>query len=227
VSAYINRVTSHILQLRNLPSTLARFAKHFATGSYEEIELGSKFRDAFGLRKFIIVSTTTGKLLALDSANGGTPVWTKLLPFGSKIEGMGILRQSNAVRGYPPLLGVVVKEGSLYKLLQINGLDGSIRDEAEVFYSTGDIVKLFPVPSGLLATPSFKEVESVLIFEGKDPLMYVSDRGYAGLLPGTCHYSDVRAQIEEKLYFSVFEENAVQGYVVHTVLLPRVSHSNL
>src|SRR5277367_2514890 len=98
LSAYITRLTTHIAQLRDFPSGLMTFARHFATGKYEEIEPGSNHRDAFGLRKFVVVATETGKVLALDSASGGNIVWGRLFS-ETKVRGMWIVRESGARRG--------------------------------------------------------------------------------------------------------------------------------
>src|ERR1700738_855379 len=125
LAAYVDRVSAHIKQLRNLPSGLATFARHFATGRYEEIELGTTNRDAFGLRKFIIVVTTTGKILALDSANSGNVVWSRFFT-NDKVYAMWTLRDSSAIRGHPPLIGFLSQpkgDGDIM-FIQANGLDG-------------------------------------------------------------------------------------------------------
>ena len=213
ISAYITRVQTHIKQLRNLPSGLYAFARHFATGRYEEIEVSSTNRDAFGLRKFIIVATDTGKLLALDSANGGNIVWRKLFDVGSQVYRMWVVRESNAVRGQPPLVGVIlVKQGSYY-FFQINGLDGTIVSHEEFLNGDG-IVKAFSAPGG------FKDND------GRTLIIYISEKGVSGTLP-TSSDTTVFSRLDDKLYYSIQESDAVQGYAFHSVrqFLEYTNHS--
>jgi ER membrane protein complex subunit 1 len=208
LSAYIDRVTTHIKQLRDLPSGLATFARHFATGRYEEIELESTKRDAFGLRKFIIVPTGTGKLVALDSANRGNVVWSRLFDTGSEIHGMWVLRESSAVQGQPPLIGVIVVRHGIYSFIQINGLNGEIVGEEE--FDVGDsgvIVKAFLAPLTLLDENGLRIV------------ICISDKGDVKGLPSTVETTSLLKDISGNLYYSVPESNALQGFVFDTVYL--------
>jgi hypothetical protein len=205
VSAYIDRVTTHIKQLRNLPSGLVTFARHFATGRYEEIEIGSTNRDAFGLRKFIVVATKTGKVLALDSANKGNIVWSRLFDIGAKFHGMWILRESSAVRGKPPIIGMIVENKGIYNFLQIDGLNGKVVEHEEFHYGELDgIVKTFLTPAGIVDS------------EGRRNVVITTKGGVRGL-PFSPSTSSLLAQMADKLYYSVEESNAVQGYVFDSV----------
>lgn len=203
LTAYLNRVQAHIKQLRDLPSGLRTFARHFATGKYEEIESEGTTRDAFGLRKFIIVATDTGKILALDSANHGNIVWQRLFDVGTQIYGMWIIRESNAMRGQPPLIGVVIVKQGMYYFLQVNGLDGTVVDQKE-FLSGEGIMKAFLTPAG------FKDNE------GRRFVIYISETGVTGALPVSTDTSAL-SRLDDKLYYSVQESDAVQGYVFHSV----------
>lgn len=202
LSAYIDRCVTHIKQLQNLPSGLITFARHFATGQYEEIELGSTNRDAFGLRKFIVVATKQGKVFALDSANKGNIVWSALFGSGSNVHGMWILRESNAVRGQPPLIGMIVEEGGVYTFLQMDGLIGKVVDSEE-FHVDG-IAKAFTVPGF---------VDS----EGRRSVVVVTAMGQTKALPSTIDTGSLSAKMSEKLFYSVEESNALQGYTFDSV----------
>lgn len=202
LSAYFTRVKTHIQQLRDLPSGLSRFAKHFATGRYEEIELGSVNRDAFGLRKFILTATTTGKITALDSANRGNIVWSKYFGHAMEFKGMWVLRESSAVRGQPPLIGVLLSDHEACKFLQMNGLNGAIVEEDLCQVDMADIVKSFAAPLGLVDT------------EGRRPIVVVPKYGPAKVLPSGTSLGEF-----EDIYYSVQELDGIQGYYLDPKVL--------
>jgi len=206
ISAYIERVTTHIKQLRNLPSGLFAFARHFATGSYEEIEIESTNRDAFGLRKFIIVATKTGKILALDSANRGNIVWSRLFDVGTKIHGMWILRESSAVRGKPPIIGMIVEKTGIYNFLQIDGLNGKVVEYEEFHHGEMDgFIKAFLTPAGIVDS------------EGRRNVVVITANGVGRGLPSSADTRSLLSQMGNKSYYSVEESNAIQGYVFDSV----------
>lgn len=194
----MTRVKTHLKQLKDLPSGLKTFARHFATGKYEEIELGSTNRDAFGLRKFILVGTEQGSLFALDSANKGNIVWR--LKLGGDILGTWILRESSAVRGQPPVVGILVSSGSGAEFVLVNGLDGVEYEREPVNLEVSNIGKAFQLPSGL--------VDGL----GRRPVVVIPKKGIAKILPASADARTLLAQLGDKLYYSLREENAVQGY---------------
>lgn len=204
LSAYINRVSTHIKQLRDLPSGLKTFARHFATGRYEEIEIGSTNRDAFGLRKFIIIATGTGKLVAVDSANHGNIVWTYFIAEGADIYGMWILRESSAVRGQPPLIGVLVDSDDKTEFLQINGLDGTMYEKEPAHLEVPNIAKAFSVPIGVVDE------------QGRRPVVVIPTNGPAKVFPGDGNVKSWLSTISNKLYYSVQGASAIQGYFFDT-----------
>lgn len=203
LSAYIGRVAAHIRQLGDLPAGLAAFARHFATGRYEEVEAGSVNRDAFGLRKFVIVAGRLGKLLALDSANGGNVVWSRILPAETQVKGMWILRESSAVRGKPPVIGVLTVNGADNKFLQIDGLTGRILEEEDV----GDV----PVVKSFLAPGETVDSEQRRI------VVAVTDEHRPIVLPSSSQEAALLFTLADKVYFSVQEANAIQGFVLDSV----------
>jgi len=210
LSAYINRVTTHIVQLKDLPSGLATFARHFATGKYEEIEPGSHHRDAFGLRKYVIVATNKGKVLALDSATGGNIVWGRLFP-ETKVKGMWIVRESGARRGADPVVGVLLDKDGVYTFVTVSGLDGEVLGVEEVGFPRGEmIVKEFVVPGGVAETG------------GQKVIVLVSDKGDVKTVPSTA--GGVFSTLSEKLYYSLQEVNGLQGYVLTSVCLVSLSY---
>lgn len=208
LSAYITRVATHIAQLKDLPSGLATFARHFATGKYEEIEPGSHYRDAFGLRKYVIVATNKGKLLALDSASGGNIVWGKLFP-EMKVKGTWIVRESGARRGAEPVVGVLLEKEGLYTFVTVNGLDGEVLTVEDVGFRAGEeIVKGFVVPGGVVETG------------GEKVIVLVSERGNVKTVPSTVGIE----ALSEQLFYSVQEANGIQGYVITSVCLTYLSN---
>jgi hypothetical protein len=200
LSAYLNRVSTHIKQLRNLPYGLKTFARHFATGRYEEIEIGTTNRDAFGLRKFIIVATETGKLVALDSANRGNVVWSQFVDEGTEIYGMWILRESSAVRGQPPLIGVLLETDGNTEFCQVNGLDGTFYRKEPAHIEFPNIAKAFSVPLGVTDD------------QGRRAVVVIPSKGAAKVFPGDGNIDSMMSTLSDKLYYSVQGVSAIQGY---------------
>jgi hypothetical protein len=174
LATYLNRVKSHIKQLRGLPSGLLAFARHFATGSYEEIELESVYRDSFGFRKFIITGTSTGKLITLDSANRGNIAWSRYLGPDAQIHGMWILRESSVVRDKGPLLGVLLARGNHHHFLQVDALEGTIIKQTPCTVDLNRVNKVFQLPFGIVDD------------EGRRPIVVVPEVGEAIMLPMSC-----------------------------------------
>ena len=203
LSAYLTRVKTHIKQLRDLPSGLSRFAKHFATGRYEEIELGSVNRDAFGLRKFIVLASGMGKggkVVVIDSANQGRVVWSKFFGRRARVQGMWILRESSAVRGQPPLIGVLLVDGAGCRFLQINGLDGTVVNEDVCQLGFGDVVMAFAAPLGVLDE------------EGRRPVVVIPKVGPAKIFPESGTSKTILERFGDKIYYSLQEDGIIQGF---------------
>jgi hypothetical protein len=164
--------------------------------------LGSTNRDAFGLRKFILVVTQQGTLVALDSANKGNIVWR--LKLGGDVLGMWILRESSAVRGQPPLVGVMISSGGSVEMALVNGLDGVEFQRDSTNLEGSNIAKAFQVPAGL--------VDGL----GRRPVVVIPKKGTAKVLPDSAEATALLAKLGNQMYYSVQEENAVQGYFLDT-----------
>ncbi|RKP24265.1 hypothetical protein SYNPS1DRAFT_29968 [Syncephalis pseudoplumigaleata] len=73
-------------------------------------------KDAFGLRRLLVFITRSGKLIAMDSANKGSAVWSRydgvhaVAERAVKVHGMFNVRST--IVKYPPLLAVVVTKYS-------------------------------------------------------------------------------------------------------------------
>jgi hypothetical protein len=200
LSRYLNRVTTHIKQLRDLPSALITFGRHFATGKYEEIELGSIYRDAFGFRKFIVVASRTGKLFALDAADKGSIIWSAYLGQDVSFKGMWILRESNVVRDKRPLVGVLLSRAGTCQFLQVAALDGAIVEVGDCEVDLERMNKVFQVPMGILDD------------EGRRPIVVVSETGKATILPVSSTVNKIFERLHDKVYYTIQDSNGLQGY---------------
>ncbi|KAF5347996.1 hypothetical protein D9757_014689 [Collybiopsis confluens] len=96
---FVGRVIRQIKDAKDLPGYILRFVKRFATGSYEsatssatvaspsssssEPQLQLPFRDAFGFRQVLVVSTSYGKVYGIDTSNGKI-IWSRILGGGAK-----------------------------------------------------------------------------------------------------------------------------------------------
>ncbi|CAE6535426.1 unnamed protein product [Rhizoctonia solani] len=82
---FAERLIFHLVAAQNLPQYIAQFTKRFATGSYSSLTSGTSSsleRDPFGFRKILVVATSYGTLLGIDTAQG-TVVWRKIIGVSS------------------------------------------------------------------------------------------------------------------------------------------------
>ncbi|CAE6393262.1 unnamed protein product [Rhizoctonia solani] len=82
---FAERLIFHLVAAQNLPQYIAQFTKRFATGSYSSLTSttsSSLERDPFGFRKMLVVATSYGTLLGIDTAQG-TVVWRKIIGVSS------------------------------------------------------------------------------------------------------------------------------------------------
>ncbi|KAK9472459.1 uncharacterized protein V1510DRAFT_417585 [Dipodascopsis tothii] len=77
LAAFAARVARHAHDLRGLPAAVAAFARRFLSGAYDDIPAvaNSTAGDTFGFRKFLVLATASGAVVALDTAHGGAEAW--------------------------------------------------------------------------------------------------------------------------------------------------------
>ncbi|KAF8829541.1 hypothetical protein HHX47_DHR3000530 [Lentinula edodes] len=90
---FVGRLIRQAKDVKDLPNYIIRFAKRFATGSYESATSSATFsapsssalqlpyRDAFGFRQVLVVSTSYGKAYGIDTSNGDI-LWNRVLGIG-------------------------------------------------------------------------------------------------------------------------------------------------
>ncbi|KAF8577387.1 DUF1620-domain-containing protein [Ramaria rubella] len=85
---FLARLIRQAGNAKSFPAYAAAFGRRFLTGSYttgkitgKEVD-GSLWRDAFGFRKLLVASTSTGKVFGIDTARGNI-LWSRLLVEGS------------------------------------------------------------------------------------------------------------------------------------------------
>ncbi|CAE6434911.1 unnamed protein product [Rhizoctonia solani] len=82
---FAERMIFHLVAAQNLPQYIVQFTKRFATGSYSSLTSGTSSsleRDSFGFRKMLVVATSYGTVLGIDTAQG-TVVWRKIIGVSS------------------------------------------------------------------------------------------------------------------------------------------------
>ncbi|KAF9970863.1 hypothetical protein BGZ73_006289 [Actinomortierella ambigua] len=148
---YTLRLTKHISQLKDLPQFIISYAnpsslfqKPPKAARYSEVEIGAAnrtlsplYRDQFGIRKLLIMSTGKGKLVAMDTANKGQIVWSRLFNQGHDIKHVFTVRSAN-VR-LPPLIAVVAQTsdgsgGHLIRMYRLNALTGEDYESENHFF---------------------------------------------------------------------------------------------
>lgn len=117
---FVGRLLRQIKDAKDLPDYIIHFAKRFATGSYESATSSAAvpppsssapqllFRDTFGFRQVLVVSTVYGKVYGIDTSNGDI-LWSRLL-------GTGRLDSQEGARAYP-------REGKMYVMKTVGDAD--------------------------------------------------------------------------------------------------------
>ncbi|KAG0240620.1 hypothetical protein BGW41_006801 [Actinomortierella wolfii] len=148
---YTQRLMKHIGELKGLPQFIISYAnpsslfrKPPTAVPHSEVEIGAAnrtlsplYRDQFGIRKLLIVSTSKGKLVAMDTASKGQIVWSRLFSQGHDIKQIFTIRQAN-VR-LPPLIAIVAEanggSGSrVTRLYRLNALTGEDYESESFFF---------------------------------------------------------------------------------------------
>ncbi|GJJ09321.1 hypothetical protein Clacol_003543 [Clathrus columnatus] len=87
---FLSRLARQVHETKGFPKYIAQFGRRFLMGpkassvSARKKQSDPLYRDAFGFRKLIVVSTITGKVFGIDSANGNV-VWNRLLHVPSTV----------------------------------------------------------------------------------------------------------------------------------------------
>lgn len=126
---------SFLLVFQYLPQYVAQFTKRFATGSYASATpTGSPSaslaleRDAFGFRKVLVVATSHGTLLGLDTAQGAV-VWRRIIGVSStgpaEIIPYKMFLVKSAVEGPNPEIVLVAERRSRGKVSWYSAQRGS------------------------------------------------------------------------------------------------------
>ncbi|KAJ4471498.1 hypothetical protein J3R30DRAFT_1087191 [Lentinula aciculospora] len=189
---FIGRLLRQAKDARDLPGYIVRFSTRFVTGSYESATSSATvtstsssafqlpFRDAFGFRQVLVVSTTYGKVYGIDTSNGDI-LWAKILgkyERGAKVEPLEdklfILKtvgdvDDNALKAGPEvvLLAKSVTEESTsgpVLLFHLNALTG--QDITQALTSDealqGSVVSSEPIHDAYMLQISGKKVVVIL-----------------------------------------------------------------
>ncbi|KAF7729983.1 hypothetical protein EC973_003396 [Apophysomyces ossiformis] len=154
LTRYVRRLKTHFAELRDLPSWISsRLASFSASQKQDIISLSDAqscwknstaeseilYRDNFGLRKLLISVTSTGKIIAQDSASKGTIVWSR---YFDNVEFKHVVVVRALAVKFPPLIvaiGEKIEDGygtmHFYRLNALNGQDyiSSIPNSDEFF----------------------------------------------------------------------------------------------
>ncbi|KAF9920551.1 hypothetical protein FBU30_009610 [Linnemannia zychae] len=223
VSRYIERVTLHISQLKDLPAFILSYAnpsslftKAPVAVPYSEVQIGANktiqplYRDQFGLRKVLIFSTEKGKIVAVDSGNKGQIIWSRFFSMGHDIKNLFIVRHAN-VR-LPPVLAVIAQtedggENKVIRMYRINALTGKDYESGNFFFPAAAWI-----PAGYMS--AFK-----LPLEDPDEktqvLCLVDDRMHITTFPSTDAVEQAFKTLSDEFYFTLDSKiggKEVSGY---------------
>ncbi|TPX43611.1 hypothetical protein SeMB42_g03923 [Synchytrium endobioticum] len=136
---YARRFSTH---LRRLSGLVNQFVSPAAPKeSMTEPEKAT--RDSYSFRKFLVVTTLTGKVAAVET-EAGDVVWARMMGIGDgAIVAVETLRTS--LVKYPPVLAVVTVNDTSTTIHQLNGLTGECIAEESNLGTVTDRVILLPI----------------------------------------------------------------------------------
>lgn len=102
VSAYIHRLTRHLLALRQLPLVLPSLPQRFLSGFLGVTSDGGAGKDTFGFHKIIACLTDNGRIVALDAAVPYKILWSRKTVQDMELGEASLRSVSNGVLGVLP-----------------------------------------------------------------------------------------------------------------------------
>ncbi|KAG0275120.1 hypothetical protein BGZ95_009165 [Linnemannia exigua] len=211
VAHYIERLTSHVLQLKDLPAFMLSYANPSSLFTrapvavpYSEVEIGVNktiqplYRDQFGLRKILIFSTEKGKIVAVDSANKGQIIWSRLFSMGHDIKNVVVVRHAN-VR-LPPVLAVIAQtedggNNKVIRMYRIDALTGKDYESGNFFFPAAAWI-----PAGYLSAFKLPLEDPE---EKTQVLCLVDDRMHITTFPTTDAVEQAFKALSDDFYFTL------------------------
>ncbi|KAJ3126373.1 hypothetical protein HK098_007571 [Nowakowskiella sp. JEL0407] len=194
VSRYIRRIQIHLSKLSTLPSTLFEpKSKPDNTNSTSDVII----RDAFGVKKIILVATKTGKLVAMETLKGKI-VWSKYFEDG--VEKVEVVR--SVVVKQPPLVVLVFRRDKSTVLKTINPLTGK------------SIGKETVIPKRFIKVVKLSVLDPV---EHSNVLAVIDEEEKLWLHPSTSEVHSEFAKRQGTVYFYIPDAvggNTVRGFTV-------------
>ncbi|CAE6492839.1 unnamed protein product [Rhizoctonia solani] len=203
---FAERMIFHMVAAQNLPQYIAQFTKRFATGSYSSLTSAASSsleRDPFGFRKMLVVATSYGTLIGIDTAQG-TVVWRKIIGVSSigpaDVTPFKLFVTKSALEGPDPEVVLVAEKK----------LRGKKTKTSVVFHFealTGRWVA--GGPSGIEVSNT-EVAEAFLLPGGSNVVGVVSTNGRVQVYPNTQPTIDETAQ----LYYTRAIGSELHGYTV-------------
>ncbi|KAG5437583.1 hypothetical protein PCANB_000618 [Pneumocystis canis] len=201
---YIQRIIRKIDNLKNVLKRIVLFdRKKLSEKSRNRMNIQQIVlqKDIFNFRQFIIIITSKGKILALDSFSSGAILWLNKLADNFDYKGLWIIRKSKTLNDPPPIIAVLGRNFKNMYFWRINGLTGEIISSKKV---NNNIKNSFILDHTL--TKDFDEKIIVAITnDGKIRLLHnTSNVLLASLLKNLSN-----------IYFSTKDSNTLKGYFIN------------
>ncbi|KAG0371945.1 hypothetical protein BGX24_000952 [Mortierella sp. AD032] len=211
VAHYIERLTLHVHQLKDLPAFMLSYANPSSLFTrapvavpYSEVDIGLNktiqplYRDQFGLRKILIFSTEKGKIVAVDSANKGQIIWSRFFSMGHDIKNLVIVRHAN-VR-LPPVLAVIAQtedggNNKVIRMYRIDALTGKDYESGNFFFPAAAWI-----PAGYLSAFKLPLEDPE---EKTQVLCLVDDRMHITTFPTTDAVEQAFKALSDDFYFTL------------------------
>ncbi|KAI7816781.1 hypothetical protein BC939DRAFT_467864 [Gamsiella multidivaricata] len=210
IERYIERLSSHILQLKSLPAFIVSYAnpsslfnKAPVATEYSEVQIGVPnnttqplYRDQFGLRKILVLSTYKGKVVAVDSGDKGQIIWSRYFPWGHDIKNTVVVRHAN-VR-LPPILAIIAETvdgggNKVLRLYRLNALTGEDYESGSFYFPASAWI-----PAGYLSAFKLPLEDPE---EKTQVLCIVDDRMHITTFPSTEVVQEAFKALSDDFYF--------------------------
>ncbi|KAG5518022.1 hypothetical protein PMAC_003206 [Pneumocystis sp. 'macacae'] len=198
---YINRIVGHINKLKRIQEYLHLLKKKFIKISKNtKVKKIIPKKDIFDFRKIIIIITSKGKILALDSFCSDTVLWSNQLGDKFNYKGLWIIKKSKTLSDSPIIAVLGMSFENMY-FWRINGLTGKILSLKKV---NNNIKSFFILDHDL--TKNFDEKIIVAITDNKKVILLYD--------------TSKKIPISElknlsNIYFSTKNSNTLEGYFIN------------
>lgn len=195
LSAYIRRVTRHLSDLKYLPHALKEIMLSIVSVDSAELQLARA--NNFGLRKYFVAVSETGRVTALDTFLKGTTAWAI---DGVKVEGAKVYADDN-------IIYILCKDGTL---TTIDGLVGEVLEITKLELEKDEAVEK-------VVETYTDEEKTIIAWTSQDNLIFLGGRELESFYTTKVNTKNVQGYTYvEGRFTKTWEFSVPEGYEIVT-----------